>query len=88
MQAEGSRAPRGGERGGAQVRGGRKRGRAAGPGRGERGGAGRGRRGGGRKVKVVAVGSLKDRVQLLAAAERCWDAGLAAREGEDKSDRK
>lgn len=30
-------------------------------------------------MKVVAVGSLKDRVQLLAAVERCWEAGLAAR---------
>lgn len=30
-------------------------------------------------MKVVAVGSLKDRVQLLAVAERCWEAGLAAR---------
>lgn len=78
MQAEGSGAPGGGSgaarRYGAAGSGGGRRGRAEGSGAG-RGGAG----GGGRKVKVVAVGSLKDRVQLLAVAERCWEAGLAAR---------
>lgn len=78
-------------RGGAGRRAGTGRQEAgAGGGAGPRGAGrgGAGPEGGGRKVKVVAVGSLKDRVQLLAAAERCWDAGLAAREGEDKSDRK
>lgn len=81
LRAGGSGAAR---RYGAAGSGGGRRGRAEGSGAG-RGGAGGG---GGRKVKVVAVGSLKDRVQLLAAAERCWEAGLVAREGEDKSDRK
>lgn len=32
-------------------------------------------------MKVVAVGSLKDRVQLPSVAERCWEAGSGACEG-------